>query len=117
VITRKAYGGAYIAMNCKELGATAVLAWPSAEIGVMNADSAVDIVHRRQLAACADDTSRAALRASLVDAYRRDAGGLQHALRTGAVDRLIEPAATRAEVAAVFAGAGGGASRVPNIPL
>ncbi|MFL6073184.1 MAG: acyl-CoA carboxylase subunit beta [Mycobacteriales bacterium] len=120
VITRKAYGGAYIAMNCKEIGATAVLAWPSAEIGVMNADSAVDIVHRRELAARADPADRAALRLRLVEAYRRDAcgaGGLAQAVRTGAVDRVIEPAATRAEVAAVLAGCPATASHVPNIPL
>ena len=55
LVTRKAYGGAYIAMNSKALGATAVFAWPDAEIAVMGAKAAVGILHRRKLAAAPDD--------------------------------------------------------------
>jgi acetyl-CoA carboxylase carboxyltransferase component len=54
VVTRKAYGGAYIAMNARDLGATLTFAWPGAQIGIMDARQAVRIVHRRDLAACAD---------------------------------------------------------------
>jgi acetyl-CoA carboxylase carboxyltransferase component len=53
VVTRKAYGGAYMAMNSRALGATAVFAWPTAELAVMGAVAAVDILHRRALAAVA----------------------------------------------------------------
>src|SRR5207244_10948549 len=50
LVTRKSYGGAYIAMNCRALGATAVYAWPTAEIAVMGASAAVAILHRKRLA-------------------------------------------------------------------
>src|SRR5699024_2561713 len=55
LVTRKAFGGAYIAMNSKSLGATAVYAWPGAEIAVMGAKAAVRILHRRKLTAAPDD--------------------------------------------------------------
>src|ERR671931_768318 len=54
LVTRKAFGGAYIAMNSRSLGATAVYAWPDAEVAVMAASAAVDILHRRALAATPD---------------------------------------------------------------
>jgi acetyl-CoA carboxylase carboxyltransferase component len=54
IVLRKAYGGAYIAMNAKDLGATLTFAWPGAQIGIMDARQAVRIVHKRDLAACAD---------------------------------------------------------------
>jgi acetyl-CoA carboxylase carboxyltransferase component len=54
VVLRKAYGGAYIAMNARDLGATLTFAWPGAQIGIMDARQAVRIVHRRDLAACSD---------------------------------------------------------------
>ena len=59
VILRKAFGGAFITMNSKDLGADYVFAWPQAEIGVMGAKPAVGIIHRRELAA-ADDPERPA---------------------------------------------------------
>jgi acetyl-CoA carboxylase carboxyltransferase component len=54
IVLRKAYGGAYIAMNSRDLGATLTFAWPGAQIGIMDASQAVRIIHRRDLAACAD---------------------------------------------------------------
>ena len=59
LVTRKAYGGAYIAMNSRSLGATAVFAWPDAEIAVMGAKAAVGILHRKKLAAAPDDEREA----------------------------------------------------------
>ena len=70
LVTRKAYGGAYIAMNSKALGATAVFAWPDAEIAVMGAKAAVGILHRRKLAAAPDD-EREALHAALAAGARK----------------------------------------------
>ena len=75
LITRKAYGGAYIAMNSRSLGATAVFAWPDAEVAVMGAEAAVGILHRKALAA-APDEEREELRARLAEEQRRTAGGV-----------------------------------------
>src|ERR687890_1833898 len=75
LVTRKSYGGAYIAMNARSLGATAVFAWPGAEIAVMSADAAVGILYRRQLAAAAPG-EHDALRQELVEAKRITAGGV-----------------------------------------
>ena len=76
LVTRKAYGGAYIAMNSRSLGATAVFAWPDAEIAVMGAKAAVGILHRRKLAA-APDEEREALHAQLAEEHEKIAGGVQ----------------------------------------
>jgi len=117
VVTRKAYGGAYIAMNSKALGATAVLAWPTAEIGIMNAGSAVDILHRRELAACATDEEKTQLRDQLTAAYQASGGSLSWALRSGAVDAVVEPAETRAELARLLRQHPAAPTRLANIPL
>src|SRR4029078_909228 len=85
LVTRKAYGGAYIAMNSKSLGATAVFAWPDAEIAVMGSKAAVGIVHRRKLAA-APDEEREALHATLAAEHERVAGGVARAVEMGVVD-------------------------------
>ena len=69
LILRKAFGGAYITMNSKDLGADYVFAWPDAQIGVMAASSAVGIIHRRELAAAEDP---AAAREELAAELRRD---------------------------------------------
>ena len=93
VILRKAYGGAYITMNSKDLGADLTFAWPGAEIGVMGAAPAVGIIHRRDLAAAADP---ARVRERLAGAY-----AAQHLTRrapqraSGYVDEVVEPAETR----------------------
>lgn len=117
VIIRKAYGGAYIAMNSKSLGATAVLAWPTAEIGIMNPGSAVDILHRRELASCATDDERSQLRSALMTRVGGTARELERAREHGAVDAIIEPAKTRGEIARLLAGQAAVPSQQANIPL
>ncbi len=78
LVTRKAFGGAYIAMNSKSLGATKVFAWPDAELGVMGAVAAVRILQRRALAA-APPEKRHELEAELAAEHEREAGGLDRA--------------------------------------
>lgn len=97
VIIRKAYGGAFIAMNSKSLGADAVYAWPHAEVGVMHPEGAVDILFRRQLAEAAPHL-RDALRTRLAQEHEHGAGGLGRALTLGHVDAVIQPSDTRAVV-------------------
>ena len=93
VILRKAYGGAYITMNSKDLGADLVFAWPSAEIGVMGAQPAVGIIHRRELAAAEDPiAARARARRRLRRGAPRRATSRPP---RGFVDEVIEPAETR----------------------
>ena len=105
LVTRKAYGGAYIAMNSRSLGATAVYAWPGAEVAVMGASAAVNILHRRKLAgAPAED--REALRDKLVTEHERLAGGVDKAVEIGVVDEVVEPNVTRTALARAIAGAG-----------
>jgi acetyl-CoA carboxylase carboxyltransferase component len=92
VVLRKAFGGAYIAMNSKELGATMVLAWPSAEIGIMSGSSAVAIVNRGDLERADDPDS---LRDELANAYHGEHLSAVKAARDGFVDEVIAPAETR----------------------
>jgi propionyl-CoA carboxylase beta chain len=93
VILRKAFGGAYIVMSSKSLGADAVYSWPGAEMAVMGAEGAVEIIFRRDLAA---DPSQ---RAELEDAYRREAMTPQATAERLAVDEVIAPGETRQAVA------------------
>ncbi len=116
LVTRKSFGGAYIAMNSRSLGATAVLAWPEAEIAVMGAEAAVGILHRRALAAVPDD-ERPALLARLVDDHARTAGGVDRGLALGVIDAVIDPADTRRRIARVLAYAPARRGRHGNIPL
>jgi len=95
VITRKAYGGAYDVMGSKHLGADVNLAWPTAEIAVMGARGAVNILHRRELEA-ADDPD--ALHEEFEEAYARDLANPWRAAERGYVDAVIAPSATRAEL-------------------
>ncbi len=92
LVTRKSYGGAYIAMNSRSLGATAVLAWPEAEVAVMGAQAAVGILHRRALAAASPD-ERPRMLARLIDEHTRTAGGVERGLTLGLIDDVIEPVA------------------------
>jgi len=92
VVLRKGFGGAFITMNSKSLGADLVLAWPTAEIGIMAASQAVSIQHGRDLAAAADPDS---LRAELAAAYAGDHTSAAVAAASGVVDEVIEPADTR----------------------
>jgi acetyl-CoA/propionyl-CoA carboxylase carboxyl transferase subunit len=116
LVTRKSYGGAYIAMNSKALGATAVFAWPNAEIAVMGASAAVNILHRKKLAQ-AKPEEREALRAHLVDEQARVAGGVNRALEIGVVDDVIEPKETRRRIAEAIAAAPAARGAHGNIPL
>ena len=116
LVTRKAYGGAYIAMNSRSLGATAVFAWPEAEIAVMGASAAVGILHRRKLAA-AQPGDREALHAQLASEHEKKAGGVNRALEIGVVDRVVEPRETRRVLAEALAAAPPGRGAHGNIPL
>ncbi|MBB5804956.1 acetyl-CoA/propionyl-CoA carboxylase carboxyl transferase subunit [Saccharothrix ecbatanensis] len=117
LITRKSYGGAYIAMNSRSLGATAVFAWPDAEVAVMGVEAAVGILHRKKLAAVADETERAELREKLIEEHRRIAGGVDRAMSLGVVDEVISPDETRVRIAKALANAPAGRGRHTNIPL
>ena len=92
VVLRKAYGGGFITMNSRQLGADMVFAWPSAEIGVLGAKQAVGIVHRRAIEA-ADDPE--AERDRVAAAYTEDNLRAEVAAGAGDVDEVIEPAVTR----------------------
>jgi acetyl-CoA carboxylase carboxyltransferase component len=117
LITRKAFGGAFIAMNSKDLGADLVFAWPDAQIGVMGAEQAVNIVERRAIAA-ADDPARE--RARLARAYARENLTAMAAVSDGHVDEIVAPAVSRARIAAALASMETASrTRVPagNLPL
>jgi len=96
VILRKAYGGAYLAMCSKDMGADVVLAWPTAEIAVMGAEGAVQIVYKKELEAAADPKARAA---ELMDQYRRDFASPYQAAEHGMITDVIAPSETRTKVA------------------
>ncbi|MGW4090138.1 acyl-CoA carboxylase subunit beta [Nocardia sp. NPDC004750] len=116
LVTRKIYGGAYIAMNARSLGATAVYAWPGSEVAVMGAKAAVGILHKKALAA-APEEEREALHERLTAEHERIAGGVERAIAIGVVDQVIDPAKTRSIIAAALAAAPARASHHKNIPL
>ena len=116
LVTRKAYGGAYIAMNSRSLGATAVFAWPNAELAIMGASAAVNILHRKKLAATPHD-QREAVRAALVEEQTRVAGGVNRALEIGVVDDVVKPSDTRRRLAEALAAAPAARGAHGNIPL
>jgi propionyl-CoA carboxylase beta chain len=95
VITRKAYGGAYDVMGSKHLGGDVNLAWPTAQIAVMGAQGAVNILYRRELAAAADPD---ALRAERIAEYEDTLANPYIAAERGYVDAVIRPAETRPAV-------------------
>lgn len=117
VVLRKAFGGAFIAMNSKALGADHVFAWHGAELGVMGAGQAVGILNRRQIAAAADG---AAERSRLADAYAAEHLHVQSAGAEGFIDEVIEPEQTRGRVAAtleMLADVQQSSMPIRNIPL
>jgi acetyl-CoA/propionyl-CoA carboxylase carboxyl transferase subunit len=116
LVTRKAYGGAYIAMNARSLGSNTVYAWPGAEVAVMGATAAVGILHRKKLAA-APPGEREALHAALAAEHERIAGGVGRAMDIGVVDAIIEPSRTRAALAEAMASMPSGRGAHGNIPL
>ena len=95
VILRKAYGGAYLAMSSKALGADMVLAWPQAEIAVMGAEGAANIVFKKEIDASADPT---ATRLEKIEEYRKAFATPYVAAERGLVDRVIMPEETRREL-------------------
>jgi acetyl-CoA carboxylase carboxyltransferase component len=117
VVLRKAYGGAYICMNSKDLGADLALAWPGAEIGIMGPKQAVGVVHRRALAD-ADDPE--AERDRLAAEYAEDHLSAAVAAQQGFIDELVEPRDTRRRLAGAIAAlshAGRFGNGPGNIPL
>lgn len=94
VVLRKSYGGAFIAMGSKGLGADRVYAWPGAQVDVMGSSAAVEVLHRRRLAQVSG-AARAELVAQLAAEHELTTGGLERAVSTGCVDAVIEPADTR----------------------
>lgn len=96
VVLRKAYGGAYISMNSKELGANLTFAWPSAEVGIMAAEQAVGIIGRRKLERAPNPHL---VRDELTAEYARQHLEAAAAAAAGLVDEVIEPAETRSRLA------------------
>ncbi len=116
LVTRKAYGGAYIAMNSRSLNATRVFAWPDAEVAVMGAKAAVGILHKKKLATAPED-EREALHDQLADEHEKLAGGVDSAIEIGVVDEKIDPAHTRSKLTQALAEAPQRRGRHKNIPL
>jgi methylmalonyl-CoA carboxyltransferase large subunit len=90
---RKAYGGAYLAMCAKSLGADRIAAWPTAEIAVMGAEGAVNVLYRGEIKSAADPQAR---RKELIEQYRLQFSNPYQAAQQGMVDAVIEPKKTRA---------------------
>ncbi|WP_028478006.1 acyl-CoA carboxylase subunit beta [Nocardia sp. CNY236] len=97
VVVRKAYGGGYAVMGCKQLGADISLAWPTARIAVMGAESAVSIVGKRQLAHV-PSAQQAAMREAMIDHYNATVATPWIAAERGYIDAVIEPSSTRLEI-------------------
>lgn len=95
VILRKAYGGAYIAMNSKHLGADMVFAWPTSEIAVMGPEGAANIIFRKDIAAAADPIAE---RNGKIEEYRNKFASPYEAAKRGYVDDVIEPDQTRPRI-------------------
>jgi acetyl-CoA/propionyl-CoA carboxylase carboxyl transferase subunit len=120
LITRKSYGGAYIAMNSFGLGATSVFAWPEAEVDVMGAESAVRVLYKREIMA-APEKERNQLCARLAEQHREMTRDLSRSAEPGLISAVIEPVETRRRLIAVFASAqsatAGSRRQHGNIPL
>jgi acetyl-CoA carboxylase carboxyltransferase component len=118
-ITRKAYGGAYVVMSSKYLGTDVTYAWPSAEIAVMGADGAVNILFKQQIQSAPDPKAE---RAHLADDYFKRFNNPYFAANAGYVDDIIEPRETRAKIIASLAALRDKYSSAPprkhgNIPM
>lgn len=117
LVTRKAFGGAYVAMNSRSLGASAVFAWPGADIAVMGAKAAVGILRRRELAAATTPDEREVLLTRFAEEHVQASGGLALALDLGVVDAVIDPSETRGRLIGALAAAPAGRGPHRNIPL
>ena len=116
LITRHAYGGAYVAMNSRALGATKVFAWPNADVAVMGSVAAVRVLHRRLLADVSAD-QRENMELELAAKHEQESGGVQRAIEIGVVDSVIQPDKTRSEIARAIASAPYRRGAHGNIPL
>jgi acetyl-CoA/propionyl-CoA carboxylase carboxyl transferase subunit len=116
LVTRKAYGGAYIAMNSRALGATKVFAWPDAEVAVMGSVAAVRVIHRRRLAAVPPEQLHEA-ETALAAEHEATIGGLARAVEIGVVDEVISPVGTVAAIAEAITAAPQRRGNHANIPL
>jgi propionyl-CoA carboxylase beta chain len=122
VVLRKAYGGAFIVMDCKSMGNDCALAWPSAEIAVMGAKGAVEILHRRELNGATSDGDREARRRQFEADYEAVHLSPAAALERGYIDEIIDPAGTRGAVAGALVALAAKRERLrprrhDNIPL
>jgi acetyl-CoA carboxylase carboxyltransferase component len=99
IVTRKAYGGAYVVMNSKSIGADLAFAWPSAELAVMGPQGAVEILNRRELTSHPEPEKR---KVELVDEYVEKFANPYLAAERGYIDDVIDPAETRRKVIAGF---------------
>jgi propionyl-CoA carboxylase beta chain len=99
VVTRKDYGGSYIGMCCKQLGADYVMAWPTAEIAVMGAEGACNIIYRSEIAQAADPQAK---RAELIAGYEEQFNNPYFAASLGAIEEIILPSQTRRRIVAVL---------------
>jgi propionyl-CoA carboxylase beta chain len=95
VITRKAYGGAYCVMSSKHIRADMNFAWPTAEIAVMGAEGAVNVLYKREIEGAADQT---AARAARIAEYREKFANPYVAAEQGFIDQVIPPRLTRSKL-------------------
>jgi acetyl-CoA/propionyl-CoA carboxylase carboxyl transferase subunit len=116
VVLRRAFGGAYIAMNSRSLGATRVFAWPDAEVDVMNPVSAVRVLRRRDLVGLEGPALTTAENA-FAEEHTASTGGLAGAVAEGYIDEVIEPVHTREAVGAALRNVGPTRGSLTNIPL
>lgn len=116
LITRHAYGGAYVAMNSRALGATKVFAWPESDVAVMGSVAAIRILHRRLLADLPEEL-REHTELELAAEHEKESGGVKRAVEIGVVDEIIDPAKTRSAIAAAIAAAPNTRGAHTNIPL
>ncbi|HRG89029.1 MAG TPA: carboxyl transferase domain-containing protein, partial [Chitinophagales bacterium] len=119
VIVRKAYGGAYDVMNSKHIGADMNYAWPNAEIAVMGAKGASEIIFKREIQSAADPEAKLK---EVVDNYAENFANPYKAAARGFVDEVIEPSQTRAKLLRAFKMTENKAVKLPrkkhgNIPL
>ncbi len=123
IITRKAYGGAYIVMGSKQMGADFNIAWPTAEIAVMGGQGAINILYRKEIATAAaagEDVEQ--LRAEITAKYNAEVTSPFLAAERGEIDNVLEPAGTRLAVIKALRGLRGKRAELPakkhgNIPL
>lgn len=119
VITRKAYGGSYLAMCSRDLGADVVLAWPTAEIAVMGPDGAANIIFRKEIDSAEDKNE---MRKQKIEEYRETVANPYIAAARGYIDDVIEPACTRQRIISALDMLSGKREHKPskkhgNIPL